>query len=161
MAKVYGYTVKGIKTFVGCEGYGIQGEIYYGKKEIAWYSDSGDGGTPDIEIIGTREQQQDVLHHLKVAADRYYAEHPQIQCFEFIPKHEQFISEIILLIEDERAYKRLVKLGYGNMLVYSVPENGIVNRICLMTEEAVNNFIGNSKVVVEKIYKNLSDFIIE
>ena len=40
MATIYGFSLKGIKTFKGREGEGCQGDIYYDGKKVGWYSDN-------------------------------------------------------------------------------------------------------------------------
>jgi hypothetical protein len=45
------YTAKGVKTFKGMEGIGVNANIYLGKKKIAEVIDSGDGGCLNIDYV--------------------------------------------------------------------------------------------------------------
>ena len=45
------YSAKGIKTFKGMEGIGVNANIYLGKKKIAEVIDSGDGGCLHVEYM--------------------------------------------------------------------------------------------------------------
>ena len=60
MATIYGFSLKGIKTFKGREGEGCQGDIYYDGKKVGWYSDNADGGMADIEGVADHPD-----HHQK------------------------------------------------------------------------------------------------
>ncbi len=48
MASIYGFTLKNRKTFQGLDWQGNQGDIHYKGKKVAWYNDSGNGGSCDI-----------------------------------------------------------------------------------------------------------------
>ena len=48
MASIYGFTLKKRKTFHGLDWQGNQGDLYYNGKKVAWYNDSGNGGSCDI-----------------------------------------------------------------------------------------------------------------
>ena len=43
------FQVKGVKTFTGREGYGINANLYYENKKVAFLLDSGNGGCLDID----------------------------------------------------------------------------------------------------------------
>ena len=48
MVSIYGFTLKNRKTFQGLDWQGNQGNLYYNGKKVAWYNDSGNGGSCDI-----------------------------------------------------------------------------------------------------------------
>ena len=48
MASIYGFTLKNRKTFQGLDWQGNQGDLWYKGKKVAWYNDSGNGGSCDI-----------------------------------------------------------------------------------------------------------------
>ena len=48
MASIYGFTLKNRKTFQGLDWQGNQGNLHYKDKKVAWYNDSGNGGSCDI-----------------------------------------------------------------------------------------------------------------
>ena len=43
------FTVKGLKTFIGREGHGVNANLYYKGKKVAFLLDSGNGGELDID----------------------------------------------------------------------------------------------------------------
>ena len=43
------FQVKGVKTFVGREGYGVNANLYYEGKKVAFLLDSGNGGCLDVD----------------------------------------------------------------------------------------------------------------
>ena len=43
------FSIKSLKTFVGREGYGINANLYYNNKKVAFLLDSGNGGCLDID----------------------------------------------------------------------------------------------------------------
>ena len=38
MASIFGFSIKNITTFMGREGQGSQGNIYYNNKKVGWYN---------------------------------------------------------------------------------------------------------------------------
>ena len=50
MASIFGFEIKGLKTFRGRDGEGSQGSIYYNGKKVGWYNNSADGGASDIDF---------------------------------------------------------------------------------------------------------------
>ena len=48
MASIYGFTLKNRKTFQGLDWQGNQDDLHYKSKKVAWYNDSGNGGSCDI-----------------------------------------------------------------------------------------------------------------
>lgn len=48
MASIYGFALKNRKTFQGLDWQGNQGDLCYKGKKVAWYNDSGNGGSCDI-----------------------------------------------------------------------------------------------------------------
>ena len=43
------FTIKGLKTFTGREGYGINANLYHKGKKVAFLLDSGNGGCLDVD----------------------------------------------------------------------------------------------------------------
>ena len=48
MASLYGFTLKNRKILQGLDWQGYQGDLHYIDKKVAWYNDSGNGGSCDI-----------------------------------------------------------------------------------------------------------------
>jgi len=53
------FSVKGVKTFRGMEGYGINANLYYENKKIAFLLDSGNGGCMDIDWVWGKTKDGD------------------------------------------------------------------------------------------------------
>ena len=45
------YEIKGLKTFMGMEGYGVNASLYYKGKKIAFIIDDGNGGCLNIDYL--------------------------------------------------------------------------------------------------------------
>ena len=45
------YEIKGLKTFMGMEGYGVNASLYYKGKKIAFIIDEGNGGCLNIDYL--------------------------------------------------------------------------------------------------------------
>tara|TARA_Y100000310_G_scaffold120945_1_gene119702 strand:- start:1136 stop:1810 length:675 start_codon:yes stop_codon:yes gene_type:complete len=56
LAKAQGYEVKGVKSFLGREGYGFNATMYREGKKIAFVMDSADGGMYDWEWVDRKEE---------------------------------------------------------------------------------------------------------
>ena len=56
LAKAQGYEVKGVKSFLGREGYGFNATMYRNGKRIAFVVDSADGGDYDWDWVDRKEE---------------------------------------------------------------------------------------------------------
>ena len=60
MASIYGFSLRNRKTFQGLDWQGNQGDLHYKCKKVAWYNDSGNGGSCDIVCYrGERQRRID------------------------------------------------------------------------------------------------------
>lgn len=50
MAKFHGFEIRNMKTFIGMEGYGTQGDVWLNGKKLGFWSDDGNGGEPRFDI---------------------------------------------------------------------------------------------------------------
>ena len=50
-----GYSIKGLKTFMGMEGYGVNASLYYKGKKCAFIIDGGNGGCLDIDYVDAKK----------------------------------------------------------------------------------------------------------
>ena len=73
MASIYGFTLKNRKTFQGFDWQGNQGNLYYNGKKVAWYIDSGNGGSCDI-VYYDNSYAPILVETIK----RYFKERPRI-----------------------------------------------------------------------------------
>ena len=49
------YEIKGLKTFMGMEGYGVNASLYYKGKKIAFIIDDGNGGCLNIDYLDAKK----------------------------------------------------------------------------------------------------------
>ena len=119
MATIYGFSLKGIKTFKGREGEGCQGDIYYDGKKVGWYNNSADGGMADIDFDGDWERRRQMEGLLKEATRKYYTRFPLTGEFaELEPDEELFMENLVGFTLDEKEFKKYQKDGYIAMAVF-------------------------------------------
>ena len=119
MAKIYGFSIKKLNTFMGREGEGSQGDIYYNGKKVGWYSNNADGGMADIKFDGSWEQRRDMERLLKEATVKYYARFPLTGEFAVLePDEELFMENLVGFTLDEKEFKKYQKEGYIGMAVF-------------------------------------------
>ena len=73
MASMHGFTLKNRKTFQGLDRQGNQGDPHYKGKKVAWYNDSGNGGSCDIVYY-----DNSFAPILEETIKRYFKERPII-----------------------------------------------------------------------------------
>ena len=119
MASIFGFEIKGLKTFVGRDGMGAQGNIYYGGKKVGWYNNSADGGMADISFDGERERRTQMELLLKEATRKYYERFPLTGQFaDLTPDEELFMEDLVNFTMDEKEFKKYQKDGYIGIAVY-------------------------------------------
>ena len=93
MASIYGFTLKKRKTFHGLDWQGNQGDLYYNGKKVAWYNDSGNGGSCDIVYYETS-----YAPILAETIKRYFKERPIITEYgELDGDEDLFMAELLQL----------------------------------------------------------------
>ena len=115
MASINGLTVKKLKYFEGREGTAAQGNLYLGNKKIAFWSQDADGCVEDNLDMEpgyseTRLRQAIIAahpekHEEKVAQNGI----PYTLDYEL----EFLMTDLLSLMETEKAWKRAVKAGYA------------------------------------------------
>ena len=117
MASINGLTVKKLKYFEGREGTAAQGNLYLGNKKIAFWSQDADGCVEDNLDMEpgyseTRLRQAIIAahpekHEEKVAQNGI----PYTLDYEL----EFLMTDLLSLMETEKAWKRAVKAGYAGL----------------------------------------------
>lgn len=117
MASINGLTLKKIKYFEGTEGTAAQGDLYLGNKKIAFWSQDADGCIDDNLNMEpgyseTRLRQAIIAahpekHEEKVAQNGI----PYTLDYEL----EFLMTDLLSLMETEKAWKRAVKAGYAGL----------------------------------------------
>lgn len=154
MATIYGFSLKGIKTFKGREGEGCQGDIYYDGKKVGWYSDNADGGMADIDFYGEIEQRKRMSDLLKAATVKYYAQYPLTGEFASLePNEEMFMSELVGFTEHEKEFKKYQKDGYIAMAVFRKPGDDLYEYTQLFKRKAaIEEFQKRTDIEQARIY---------
>lgn len=163
MAKIYGFTLKGIVSYPDTDGITVHANIYYGTKRVGTFTDRGDGTlSPIIDFDGDLRKRKEMEELLAEKANLFYSKNPEKRELEEIYSEEQeMLNFLVDLVEDERAYKKGVKDGYGFMFSF-VDEKGFASYMGCRTEEQMNKWLERHKELqILKIYKSLSDFTIE
>ena len=115
MASIYGFTLKNRKTFQGLDWQGNQGNLYYNGKKVAWYNDSGNGGSCDIVYY-----DNSYAPILKETINRYFKERPIITEYgELDGDEDLFMAELLQLMDDEKEYKKAIKKGYSCLVTHT------------------------------------------
>lgn len=65
------FSVKGVKTFIGREGYGVNANLYYNNKKVAFLLDSGNGGCLDIDWTIITKNNKPIYPELVQQAKKY------------------------------------------------------------------------------------------
>jgi len=101
MASIYGFTLKNRKTFQGLDWQGNQGDLHYKGKKVAWYNDSGNGGSCDIVYY-----DNSYAPVLEETIKRYFNERPIITEYgELDGDEDLFMAELLQLMDNEDAKK--------------------------------------------------------
>ena len=119
MASIFGFEIKNLKTFVGRDGVGAQGNVYYNGKKVGWYNDSADGGMADINFDGDKEQYSKMMKLLTEATRKYYERYPLTgQYTNLEPNEDFFMEDLVNFTLDEKEFRKYQKDGYIGMAVY-------------------------------------------
>lgn len=162
MASIKGFSLKSIKTFMGRDGYGCQGNIYYKGKKVGWYNDAGDGGMADINFDGTFEHRKAMEKVLTDTMYEYYKEHPLTGEYADLPvDNELFMAELVKLIDFEKFYKKGIAKGYKFMAVYTHPKTHFETMVTAVDEAGISKHLAEVGCDAEYRFSDLSDFIIE
>lgn len=114
MASINGLTVKKLKYFEGKEGAAAQGDLYLGNKKIAFWSQDADGCIEDNLDMEPGYSEQKLRQAIIAAHPEKHEEKiaqngkPYTLDYEL----ESLMTDLLSLMETEKAWKRAVKAGY-------------------------------------------------
>ena len=145
MAQLYGFEIKGVKSFRGHDGESLkQGNLYYNGKKVAFWSQDAWGGPDtliyeDLEkdtLLNTKSALKDAIEKFKESEYCY-----DTSFLEYI-NYESFIEALILLKDLEKEFKNYVKRGFCSVCIVT---NGLNIRMAatkrsLEKESAVSLF---------------------
>ena len=154
MASIFGFEIKGLKTFRGRDGEGSQGNIYYNGKKVGWYNNSADGGASDIDFDGDKEQYSKMMKLLKEATRKYYERYPLTGQFaDLTPNEEIFMEDLVNFTLDEKEFRKYQKDGYVGMAVYQKRNEPYQEYTLLFKrEKAIEEFQKRPDVEIARIY---------
>lgn len=117
MASINGLTVKKIKYFEGREGTAAQGDLYLGNKKIAFWSQDTDGCVEDNLDMEpgyseTRLRQAIIAAHPEKHEEKI-AQNGRPYTLDY--ELEFLMTDLLSLMETEKAWKRAVKAGYAGL----------------------------------------------
>ena len=162
MASIFGLSLKNRKTFVGTDGMGNQGNLYYGNKKIAWYNDYGDGSMATIDYYNGREGREEFEPKIKEIVKRFYERFPMEEEYKHLdPDEEMLMSELLVLMEDEKQYKKVAKQGMKHLATYQKLSDRMYYYEWSSKDEFVEKIKARTNIKTLKIYSSLEDFEIK
>ena len=187
MAKIKGIEIKSLKKFKGREwDENYQGNIYLNGKKIGFWSQDSHGGC-DIFDFDDKESREKFIKVVKDYYDSnpykiYYnmtleefmaGKEPELQHYDdMYEPHDMFMSELLNLTLDEKLFKTKIKKGYATIVMFNyyhlkgpVPVSSSIFYPSRYTKEMIKTDIEEERKkhpqLKEKVYTDLSDFIVE
>lgn len=169
MASIYGVELKSIKTWEGQEGMGMQANVYIDKKLAGQVTDDAYGGCFrydfDTKVLDERaDKYRQTIWNKKPENAQYLTLYKNGAEFE-----DSFIDEIFNLREAEKAFKKAQKTKWPHLVRYHVGKNGVTREITclaavsdvkLQKDLAQQHKCADSELVIERRYKDASEFVI-
>lgn len=82
------FSIKNVQTFRSSEGYGLNANLYLGKKQVASFMDAGNGGEADIEFITKHANADEIKASREANAKAIIAEMVNIGWRKQIADHK-------------------------------------------------------------------------
>ena len=162
MAKIYDFTIKNITQWIGRDGIGCQGNIYYRGKKVGFYNDRADGGEPDIDFYGERAIREKLQELIEKATEKYFQANPLEGILAGVqPTVDLFLCEIIILNDLEKDYKKGLKQGKPYMWFLENTKTLNQYTISAENEEYIERVLKKSTVRCIKKYTSMDDFIVK
>ena len=113
MAKINDFQLKGVKMFQGRDGYGVNANLYYKGKKVAFVLDEGCGGMLDIDYVYVdHSKREEISKEIEKEAREYYKRNPK---HLLNPKMQilDLVEDLLKLDYLEKVYKKELKKGYN------------------------------------------------
>jgi hypothetical protein len=129
MANIFGFSLKKIKTFRGHDGNGLNADIYYNGKFVAYFTDLADGGDPDIDFIPESKSLKSQMKNNAAELGKKYAARYRNDMLEWDLDRivAIIVEDICNLINLEKAYKSAMKKNNGREVMFVIPVFAIDN----------------------------------
>lgn len=170
MAKIMGLELKGVKTFMGMEGYGLNANLYLNGKKVAFVLDEGNGG--ELSISFTDNTKRDEVFAI---AQKYYEKYPKFMLSDNNwAKLNELIEELYALYETEKYFKKQSKKGYSAVVEvhyikrmddffknYDPKKKDCMLAFAKWDDNAKEQLLKKYQPAEYKVYQKLEDFVIE
>lgn len=170
MAKIMGLELKAVKTFIGSDGYGLNANLYYKDKKVAFVLDEGNGGELMV-YFADKDKQEKVL----AVANRYYEKYPKYLFHDTDwTKLTELVEELYDLYETEKYFKKSLKKGFSVVVEiryckrmdnpldnYDPAKQDCMVALKTWNEKVKQDILNEYQPAEIKVYERLEDFIIE
>jgi hypothetical protein len=122
--KTSDYTLKGVKTFRGREGYGLNATLCRDGKAVAFILDSGNGGMVDFDWADQKqgESKEEALFNAFIAEEKLKADDVKKDEYEhterFYFNTEHWVNTLVDKMQNDKKFRKLCK----TTLVFQVGE---------------------------------------
>lgn len=177
MASINGISIKSLKQFVGHEGEPLfQGSFYLNGKKIGFWSQGDWGAGDDFRLDGGWPQEK-ALNDAVKALYPEKAIHGEAQGTPYVIEYDLsfLISDLLDLMDDEKAFKKAVKAGFDGIVVatdgyhqatWQLPaaytalsDEDLLNKMGSEIARVKESFYPNKEHTV-KIYRSAKDFVV-
>jgi len=171
MAEIMGLELKGVKTFIGTDGYGLSANLYLKGKKVASVLDEGNGRGLNVSFLDNSKKDE-----IFTIAQKYYKKYPKFILYdnEKWAKLNELIEELYSLYQTEKYFKKQVKKDYpiiieihyikrtdNFMKNYSPSKQDCMVAFKEWSDKSKKHLIEEYQPVEYKVYQKLKDFIIE
>lgn len=119
MASINGLSIKNVRSFIGQEGRVYQGDLYLGKKKIAFWSQDAYGGIKDHLTMEPEYSEAKLRKAIIVAnSDKAIVLHPNGSDNSFTIDYdiEELMDDLLPILYSEKEWKKGIKGGYSGLL---------------------------------------------
>lgn len=177
MATINGLQIKGLKFFIGHEGECYQGNLYLNNKKIGFWSQDSWGGIID-NVNLERDYSETYLRKQIIALNEdktIKGKSTSGVDYTINYDFERLMTDLLILIDNEKAFKKAIKSGYVMTLVvsdgfcvstWSLPSKYIslsddeVQKVLAKDIEKAKAKMFNKEEITVKVYRSLDDFIV-
>lgn len=170
MAKIMGLELKAVKTFLGSDGYGLNANLYFNGKKVAFVLYEGRGG--ELEVTFTDKSNEDAVFAI---AQRYYEKYPKFFLHDNKwAKLYGLFEELYALYETEKYFKKQSKKGYSAVVEvhyikrmddffknYDPKKKDCMLAFAKWDDNAKEQLLKKYQPAEYKVYQKLEDFVIE
>lgn len=120
MASMNGISIKGLQKFLGHEGEPLfQGTLYLNGKKLGFWSQDSHGGADNFMFEGGWKQELAVDNAVKAMYPEKAIHGKARDGRDYVIEYglEFLLTDLLELMDDEKAFKKAVKSGYAGIMV--------------------------------------------